>query len=221
MKSVEKIVDEKKLYQQRFEDTDMRNNMWKILCTNFFQKYIPEDCTIVEIAAGYCEFINNIKAKNKIAVDINEDVKMRASKEVQAFISLSTDLSKIENQSIDRIFISNFFEHISKSDIEKTLVECLRILKSDGKILILQPNIRFVRKDYWMFWDHITPIDDRALVECMNILGYKINLCIPRFLPYTTSSFLPVSMTLLKIYLRIPLLYKIFGGQAFIIASKS
>ena len=31
----------------------------------FFQKYIPEEETVLEIGAGYCEFINNIKAKKK------------------------------------------------------------------------------------------------------------------------------------------------------------
>ena len=47
--------------------------MYMILCESFFQKYIPEDSSILEIGVGYCEFINAIKAKKKIAFDVNPD----------------------------------------------------------------------------------------------------------------------------------------------------
>lgn len=213
-------INTKVIYRQRFDDTEFRKKMWQLLCVEYFQKYIPENSTLLEIAAGYCEFINNIKAGKKIVVDINEDTKKYANPDVKVYLGLSTNLSSIPSSSIDRIFISNFFEHIVREDIEKTLKECLRCLKKDGKILILQPNIRFAAKDYWMFWDHITPIDDRALCEIMTLIGFTIEKNIPSFLPFTTKSKLPKSLILLKIYLKIPLLNKFFGGQAFIIASK-
>ena len=71
-----------------------------------------------------------------------------------------------------------------------------------------------------MFYDHITPIDDRALVELLEIIGFKVTLDLPKFLPYTTKSKLPKSLFLLRFYLRIRLLQKIFGGQAFVVAEK-
>ena len=40
--------------------------------------------------------------------------------------------------------------------------------------MVLQPNIRFCAKDYWMFFDHVTPIDDRAFVEGLEINGFEI-----------------------------------------------
>ena len=71
-----------------------------------------------------------------------------------------------------------------------------------------------------MFFDHVTPVDDRALCELLATIGFRIKFVLPRFLPYTTKSTLPKSLMLLKIYLRIPMLYKIFGGQAFVVAEK-
>lgn len=209
------------IYKKRFADTlNFRNKMWQVLCRDFFQKFIPEDSTILELGSGYCEFINNIKARRKIALDINEDTKLIANKDVEVIITRSIDLSTINSDSIDRIFISHLFEHLDRKEIVKTLLEIKRCLRTSGQILILQPNIRFIYKDYWMFFDHITPIDDRALIETLEIIGFKISLNIPKFLPFSVKSRLPKILFLVKLYLKMPFLWRIFGGQAFVIAEK-
>ena len=152
-----------KMYRRRFgKDVEFRQKMYQVLCADFFQKYIPEDATVLEIGAGYCEFINNIRAKKKIALDLNPDIKKFAGDDVEAVIASSTDMKLMKNESIDVVFANNFFEHLSKEDIVKTIREVNRVLKRGGKFIILQPNIRFCFKDYWMFFDHITPLDDRS-----------------------------------------------------------
>lgn len=213
---------EKDIYRRRFEgEKQARNEMWMILCRHYFQKFISPKATVLEIAAGHCEFINNIRAARKIAVDINEDTRKFADANVEVHLTMSTDLSVIEEDTIDVIFISNFFEHISREEILLTVRECRRCLKPRGKLLILQPNIRFIAKDYWMFYDHVTPVDDRALCELLELCGFDIALQLPRFLPYTTKSRLPRAGFLIKFYLKTPILYKIFGGQAFVVARKN
>ena len=86
--------------------------------------------------------------------------------------------------------------------------------------MILQLNIRFCFKDYWMFFDHITPLDDRSLSEVLEVNRLKVVECKPRFLPYTTKSKLPKSIFLLRLYLKFPLAHRLFGKQAFIYARK-
>ena len=51
------------LYKQRFNKNELhrKNAIWKILCKNFFQKYISKNSSVLDIGAGYCEFINNIQ----------------------------------------------------------------------------------------------------------------------------------------------------------------
>ncbi len=186
----------------------------------FFQKYIPEEAIVLEIGAGYCEFINNIKAKKKITLDLNSDVKKSAGDDAETVIVSSTDMKQIEKGSVDVVFANNFFEHLSKDDIVKTTGEVYSVLRTEGKFLILQPNIRFCFKDYWMFFDHITPLDDRSLSEVLELNGFEVVECKPKFLPYTTKSKLPKSILLLELYLRIPLIHRIFGKQAFIHAVK-
>jgi len=195
--------------------------MWSLLCREYFQNWISEDARILEIAAGYCEFINHIKAGKKIALDINPDVQQYANPDVEVILSESENITMLSDDSIDVVFVSNFFEHITKTAITRTLKEIFRILTPKGRLIILQPNIRFCLKDYWMFFDHITPIDDRALVEILELTKFQMVKVIPRFLPYSTKSSLPKSLQLIKYYLKLPILWRFFGQQALIVCDKN
>ncbi|MCM8757679.1 MAG: class I SAM-dependent methyltransferase [Candidatus Omnitrophica bacterium] len=211
-----------KIYKRRFSEEEIvfKRKMYELLYKDFLQKYISTDAVVLDLGAGYCSFINNIKAKRKIAVDLNPDVRKFADSNVEVIIGSSVDMHQIDSESIDVVFTSNFLEHLSKEDIVKTLKEVYRVLKKGGKFLIIQPNIRYCYRDYWQFFDHISPLDDRSLVEILETNGFKIFECRPKFLPYTIKSKLPKSLFFLRLYLRVPLLQKIFGAQAFIYSEK-
>lgn len=209
-----------KIYQKRFEkDKKRKNEIWRVIISKFLQKYIDPNDTVLEIGCGYCEFINNINCKTKIGVEINKESKLFVNKDVK-LLNCESRKIKLTSCSINKIFISNFFEHITKDEIIDTIKEIYRILKPGGKVLILQPNIRYCYKDYWMFFDHITPIDDRALEEIFRVLNFKLDKKIEKFLPYSTKSRLPKNLLYLKIYLSFPFIWRIFGKQSFLIFKK-
>lgn len=208
-------------YRNRFkEGGEARDRLWKTLCSGFFQKYIPESGSVLEIAAGYCEFINNITARRKIAVDINPDTRQYADKDIEVYTAACEPLDMIEAGSVDVVWISNFLEHIDKPTIMRTLSAAFRVLKRGGKIMVLQPNIRYVKMDYWMFFDHITPLCHHSLQEALVVAGFTIQKVIPRFLPYTTRSRLPQLPILVTLYLKMPFVWRFMGGQSFVIATK-
>ena len=89
-----------------------------------------------------------------------------------------------------------------------------------GNLLILQPNIRFLKGEYRDFIDHFLPLTDRTLVEAMEMVNMQVDELKPRFLPYTTHSRLPQSPTLVRLYLAIPLAHVLLGKQAWVVASK-
>jgi ubiquinone/menaquinone biosynthesis C-methylase UbiE len=214
------IKIEKILYKNRFStEIKKRYAIWQVLCNYFFQQFIDKNDCVLDVATGYGEFINNINCKKKIALDINPDSKKYINSNVYFLLGSSTKI-KLKNNSVDKIFVSNFFEHITREEILKTILEFHRILKPKGKILILQPNIRFCYKDYWMFFDHITPIDDRALEEAFSYSNFKLISKIEKFLPYTTKSSLPQHQFLLQLYLSFRPLWWIFGKQSFLIFKK-
>src|SRR3954469_13298274 len=104
--------DLKVLYANRFgQEEEQRTDLWQVLCSHFFQKWVPEDATVLDVAAGHCEFINNIRAGRKIAVDLNPDVKVRAAGDVETHNQRSDEMTALADGSVDRVFISNFFEH--------------------------------------------------------------------------------------------------------------
>ena len=209
------------VYSRRFNKTKgFRAEMRQVLCSDFFQKYVPSESCVVEVAAGHCEFINHIQAARRIAVDINPDTRHHAGADVEVLQVSAMELHHIGDQLADVVFVSNFFEHISKPDMIRCLKEIRRVLKAEGRLLILQPNYRYCWRDYWMFFDHVTPIDDRALVEVLELLDFKIERCIPRFLPYTTKQRLPQTEKLVRWYLKLPLLWPIFGAQTFVCGRK-
>jgi SAM-dependent methyltransferase len=212
-------ADTKKLYRIRFaEDQGGRDALWSTLCRDFFQRYDGPDDTVLDVAAGWCEFINNIEAATRIAVDLNPDVKLRAAPGVVAHVGPSTAMTEVADASVDVAFVSNLFEHLTRPEIVTTLEEIRRVLRRGGRLLILQPNVRYCAKDYWQFFDHITPIDDRALVEVLELTDFTIAECRPRFLPYTTASRLPTWPALVSLYLRVPPAHRVLGKQAFVVA---
>jgi SAM-dependent methyltransferase len=217
-----KEMDLGTIYQRRFgPDVAFRQRMWQTLCHDFFQQFVAPESRVLEVGSGYCEFINNITAREKIAVDLNADTRQYADDGVRVLISPSTDLTAIAAGSVDVAFASNFFEHLERPDIVQTMREVARVLRPGGRFLVLQPNYRYCYRDYWMFFDHITALDQHSLAEALETSGFSVVKSIVRFLPYTTKSRLPKSTALIKIYLRLPVLWRIFGQQTFVIAQKN
>lgn len=216
-------MDLQLLYSRRFPEQNLvrRNAIWKVLCDDFLSKYVRPADTVVDVGAGYCEFINNIRCALKIAVDINPDVTRFADPSVQVINGSCTAIDALESCSVDVVFMSNFLEHLpNKQLILETFREAYRILKKGGHVIVLQPNIRFVAGEYWDFFDHHIPLTDRSLCEALMLEKFEIKQSIARFLPYTTKSVLPQAPWLVRLYLRMPPVWRVLGGQALVVGVK-
>lgn len=211
------------LYKLRFstEELPRKNQIWKTLCSNFFQKFINPNSTVVDIACGYGEFLNNIVCEKKIAVDLNPDAKKYLNEGIEFHNCLATNLGDVVKGTADIVFTSNFLEHLpNKATLDEFLDQVLISLKSGGKYLILGPNLRYLPGQYWDFYDHHLGLTDQSLSEALRLKGFDIELCIKRFLPFSTQGALPTHPMLVKLYLLLPIFWPIFGKQFFIIAKK-
>lgn len=213
-------MEELLIYRARFSPLELneKRKLWSVLCSSFLQRFVPSDGTVVDVGAGSCEFINNIQCARKWAVDINPDTAIHAAPGVE----IRPDLAAIETGSADVVFCSNFFEHLtSKELMVRVLKEILRILSENGRLIVIQPNIRYAFREYWDYFDHFLPLSHLSMREVLEALGFKIEVLRPSFLPYTVKSRLPKWPFLLRLYLSLTPLHRIFGKQMFIVASKA
>lgn len=220
----DRTVNLSTIYNNRFpiEDRAAKDAIWQVLCRHFFQRYVPSDATVLDLGAGFCEFLRHIECKERIAVDLSQQVREFAPKGTRVIVAPSQSLrGMVDDASADVVFTSNFLEHLpSKDTFIATLTEVRRILRPGGKMLVLQPNIRVLGGRYWDFVDHHIPLTDRTLVEALTMVGLKVIEVRPRFLPYTTRSRIPQNPLLVRLYLMFPPIWSVMGGQAWIVAVK-
>jgi len=82
---------------------------------------------------------------------------------------MNIDILDVRNQTMmanyfDRVFLSNFFEHLkNKEELVDVLVFCLNNLKPGGSLLIIQPNFKYSFREYYDFIDHQLPITHISL----------------------------------------------------------
>ncbi|MGL5064829.1 MAG: class I SAM-dependent methyltransferase [Microcoleus sp.] len=215
----------KKLYANRFDAREMKAKvaLWKILIDEFLQYHVPPKSSVLDIGGGYGEFINQIRAAEKCLIDLNPDAKLFANPDVEIINAdvLQLGDSTEFNDRFDRIFISNFFEHLrNKEELVQVISFCFDALKPGGCLLIIQPNFKYSYKEYYDFIDHQLPLTHLSLQELLQTVGFAIDIIIPKFLPFSTKG-RPASPLLLKVYLKLPILWRFLGGQMFVKASKN
>jgi SAM-dependent methyltransferase len=231
--------DLQQMYRHRFDDADRIriDHFWDLFYDRFLREFVPIDGCVLDLGAGSCEFINRVVAARRIAVDLNTDLKVRAAEGVEAYTCSCEDLQPIDDECVDLVFTSNFFEHLDSPEaLMATLSECRRVLRPGGTMVVLMPNLRAVGARYYDYLDHKLPVTDQSLVEALSLAGLRPTRVIPRMLPYGANpagrirsdasasvvgrllSNPEVHRTLLSTYLRMKPVWRLFGGQMFVVA---
>jgi len=217
-----------RLYRLRFDDViAFRNRMWDVLVRGFFQDYVRSDDKVLDLGCGYGEFINNIRCGAKYAIDLNSAAASRLEGRVTFYQQDCSAAWPVDANSLDVVFSSNFLEHLpSKRHVDDTLAQAYRALRPGGRLILLGPNVRYLAEAYWDFWDHYIPISHVSLIEALRHQGFSIDRALPRFLPFTmagrgrTSISASFIEALLRVYIRVPLAWRVFGRQFLIVARK-
>lgn len=209
-------------YELRFGKlADYRDSVWRILCTTFFAKHIAPNARVLDLGAGWCEFINNAVADEKYAMDLNPETEKRLSSGIRFLHQDCSADWDLPAESLDVVFTSNFLEHLpNKESVEQTISHAHRCLAPGGRIICLGPNIKYINGAYWDFWDHFVPLTDLALGELLQLKGFDLDLSVSRFLPYSMSQGSTPPLSLVKIYLNTRFLWRFFGKQFLVIGRK-
>lgn len=208
----------KNYYSVRYSKDIGRSKIWRAIC-EYLQKYIDqENDSVLDIGAGYCDFINNIKAKNKLAVDVNPEAREYCNENVDFYCSSVVNLTQINDNSIDVVFASNVLEHLNDNELLNCIQELRRILKSNAKLIVLQPNYRYAYREYFDDYTHKKVFSHISLSDLFRANGFTPLIVEKKFLPLTIKSRLPKSYWLTKFYINSP--YKPMAKQMLLIFRK-
>ena len=214
--------DLQKEYTIRFSKiAAYRDSVWKLLIERFLQRRVGTNKDILDLGSGWGEFINNIQAQKKYAMDLNPDSKNRVSPGIHFIQQDCSQKWALPDESLDVVFTSNFFEHLpSKQCLLDTLRQANRCLKPSGTIICLGPNIKYVGQAYWDFFDHYLQLSHFSLVEGLKMADFEISSVIPRFIPYTMADGRRPPLFFVQIYLSFPSIWPLFGKQFLVSAKK-
>jgi ubiquinone/menaquinone biosynthesis C-methylase UbiE len=213
-------TDLDKIYDRRFGSAEAagREALWGAI-VGFLARWIPKQGRVLDVACGDGHFIRHVTANERWATDMR-DCSTQLGPDVRFVQVNGLQLSSaVPTGYFDVVFASNYLEHLgSPDDVLTQMREFRRVLKENGRLIVLQPNIRYVGAAYWDFIDHRVALTEKSLVEAAHTTGFEVERLIPRFLPYTTKSALPQWQWLVRLYLGMPLFWRIFGKQTLLIA---
>lgn len=192
-------------HQTRLPYDRKREVLWKALWEQYFWRVVGTEDTVLELGAGYAHFINNVCSARRIAVDLWPGLKDYAAPGVEVQIGSVTDLSFLEDRSVDFAFASNLFEHLTQEAFASTLAQLATKLKPSGSLSILQPNFRYAYRDYFDDYTHVTVYSDASLCDFLAAHGFSVVDSKPAFLPLTMKSRWPVHPWLIRLYLASPI----------------
>jgi SAM-dependent methyltransferase len=198
----------------RFAPDARREILWRALVKYHFSKLIDPRDTVLELGSGYGNFINNVLAARKLALDIWPEFPNHVRPDVEAHVGSVEDLDWVDDNSVDFAFSSNLFEHVPQSVFVSVLQQLKKKLRPGGTLTLLQPNYRFAYREYFDDYTHVTVYSDIGICDFLSANGFEVIECQPRFMPLTIKSRFKVSPFLIRAYLLSPI--KPMGKQMLI-----
>jgi ubiquinone/menaquinone biosynthesis C-methylase UbiE len=215
-------IDLDDVYRSRFSDEEAaaKDRIWREIA-RFLERYVPHDAAVLDVACDRGDFIRNVRAREKWAVDVR-DVARYLPADVRFVRTNGLTLDDaLPNDHFDVVFVSNYLEHLPSSGAVVDQMRAIqRVLKRGGRMIVLQPNIRLVGGRYWDFIDHHVALTDRSLVEAAELAGFRPHAVIKRFLPYNTKTRMPKAAGLVRAYLKVRPAWLLLGKQTLLVAEK-
>ena len=201
-------------HRTRFRPDASREVLWATLCASYFQRLIRPEFHVLELGAGYASFINNIRCRTRTAVDVWPELPQHVKSGVTARVGSVTELEFLPDGTVDFVFASNLFEHLTQAQFADVLAQLGRKARSGATLNIVQPNYRRAYKEYFDDYTHVTVYSDVSLCDFLEAHGWRVIECVPGFLPFSLKSGLPVRPWLVRLYLRLP--WKPLAKQMFV-----
>lgn len=210
-----------RLYSYRFRDIDQQGRLvvWNEIAPHV-HSVMDRPQKVLDPAAGRGEFIGAVPAKETWAVDMVDYAEAAHKPDTHVLTGSIMDID-LPKGHFDGVFVSNFLEHLYDQEQIASFLERMReTMEPGGRIAIMGPNYRYCSDEYWDCADHYVALTHVAIGEHLYAAGFEPETVIPRYLPYSFRGILPPSPKLTRLYLKMPLAWRLFGKQFLVVGRK-
>lgn len=137
-------------------------NYVRKLTEYLLEEYLYYCQNILEIGCGNREYLSAFSEAGLITYGLD--------KNIDGFNIETMQLPYKEN-SMDSVFSKSLIEHLH--DPENFIRESYRVLKPEGKIIIMTPDWHSCYKDFYIDYTHVQPYTMKSLRELLLIYGFK------------------------------------------------
>lgn len=197
-----------------------RAAVWRVI-TEYLAGWVPPQAHVLEIGAGYCDWINAVRAARRVAVDQWPGMASHAAPGVETVVAdAASALPALGPATFDVVLASNVLEHFDPDTASKVVGDIAGVLRPGGRILIVQPNFRYAWRRYFDDYTHRSVFTHVSLPALLRAHRLLIDVVQPRFLPYSMRGAGSLARPwLVRAYLRSPV--KPMAGQMLVIAHRS
>jgi len=200
-------------------DHPARRLVWETIAEHL-APFVRPDARVVEIGAGYCHWINAVRAAQRVAVDSWPDFPAFAAPGVEPLVlDAATMLPALGTERFDVALASNVLEHFAPDVAAGVVRDIAALLAPGGRLLVVQPNFRYAYRQYFDDYTHRAVFTHVSMGNLLRAHGLKVERCEPRFLPYSMrETAWTIRPWMIRAYLRSPV--RPFAGQMLIVARK-
>ena len=142
-----------------------------------------EDKSVLDLGCGtgqFCWVLKFLGAREVIGVNSCEEEVDLAKERVEAQFEVQDILgylTEVPDQTIDNIYALNIFEHLEKSYLIDTLIQCARVLKSGGVLIAIVPNATSPYGAMTRYWDftHVLSFTPSSVNQLKNTCGFNLS----------------------------------------------
>jgi SAM-dependent methyltransferase len=206
-------------HDAHFAEDPSRATVWKAVSAHL-AKHVSANAHVLELGAGYCHWINQVRAQRRVAVDIWAELPKHTAPGVEPVVlDVGAGLRSLGAGSFDVVLASNLLEHFTPDAAAAVVEEIAYVLRPAGRVILIQPNFKYACRQYFDDYTHRAIFTDVSLPALLRAKGFTVHDVRPRFLPYSMrETRLPITAWLVRAYLWSPI--KPAAGQMLVVATR-